>query len=331
MKQKNIVTNLAIILFISFVTASVYISHQSKISDNQASNTPLSNLKLYTEAEFDSLIKLNISNKNGDFTFEKTNKSPFLIWEMITPRQIAANSNFFEKISLLFKNSNVKKIFPDDKINNSNFSLEKPLATLTLLFKDGHQNIVYIGLLNTIDNSLYLKIKNRQGIYHIESPDFSFENATIAEFIESQVFNLNFKNISNVNFNNFKNNAQLDLQLANAEWLINNKDLADTNKLQTYFQDLSNLKASFVLDKLTDQQKSLVNNLKKNAEYKMLVKDLNQNTIEFHIGPMIKEFAGIDLKGESFYLVTHNLNSNIYLLSKESYDLYNVKIDQFKK
>jgi hypothetical protein len=33
--------------------------------------------------EVDSLTKINVSNKNGDFTFEKTNKSPFLIWEMI--------------------------------------------------------------------------------------------------------------------------------------------------------------------------------------------------------------------------------------------------------
>lgn len=331
MQKKNLVTNLIIAMFIGFVSTAIYISQQSKINDNQVSNTPLSNLKLYTEAEFDSLIKLNISNKNGDFTFEKTNKSPFLIWEMITPRQIAANAVFFEKISQLFKNSNVKKIFPDDKINNSNFSLEKPLATLTLLFKDGHQNIIYIGLLNTIDNSLYLKIKNRQGIYHIEAPDFSFENATIAELIESQVFSLSTKNISSFNIYNHRSNSLMEIQMVNNEWLINNKEIADTNKLQNYFQDLSNIKASFVLDKLTEQQKSLTNNLKKNSDYKIIVKDLNQNAIEFHVGPVIKEFPGVDLKGESFYLATHNANNNIYLISKESFDLYNLKIEQLKK
>lgn len=331
MKQKNIVTNLAIILFIFFVSASIYISQQSKISDNIASNTPLSNLKLYTEIEFENLTKLNISNKNGDFTFEKTNKSPFLIWEMITPRQIAANASFFEKINQLFKNSNVKKIFPDDKINNSNFSLEKPLATLTLLFKDGHQNIIYIGLLNTIDNSLYLKIKNRQGIYHIEAPDFSFENATISELIESQVFNLNLKNLSNIKFINNKTKIEIDLSHIKNEWMINNKDVADSNKLQNYLQDLSNLKASFVLDKLTDQQKTQVNNLKKLIDYKIIASDISQNAIEFQIGPMIKEFNGVELKGESYYLATNSISNNIYLFSKENYDLYNIKSDQFKK
>lgn len=331
MKQKNIVTNLAIVLFILFVTASIYISQQSKINDNQTSNTPLSNLKLYSDVEFDSLTKINVSNKNGDFTFEKTNKSPFLIWEMITPRQIAANASFFEKMSQLFKNSNVKKIFPDDKINNSNFSLEKPMATITLLFKDGHQNIIYIGLLNTIDNSLYLKIKNRQGIYHIEAPDFSFENATIAELIESQVFNLNVKSLSSINFINNKTKIPTDFIFTNNEWLINNKEPADVVKLQTFIQDLANLKASFVLDKFTDQQKSFLNNVKKNYDFKIAAKDANQNLIEFQIGPMLKEFPGIDLKGENYYLATHSINNNVYLLSKESYDLYNLKIEQFKK
>lgn len=329
--KKNIVTNTVILLFILFVSSSIYLSQLSKTSENIANNTPLSNLKLYTEIEFDSLTKLNFANKNGDFTFEKTNKSPFMAWEMITPRQIAADAGFIEKISTLFKNSNVKKIFPDDKINNANFSLEKPLATLTLLFKDGHQNIVYIGLLNTIDNSLYLKIKNRQGIYHIEAPEFSFENATLAELIESQVFNLNLKNIASINFVNQKTNTQTDIIHQNNEWLMNNKEIADETKLQSYIQELSSLKASFVLDKLTDQQKSIVANLKKNFNYKILVKDLTQNSIEFQIGPKITEFNGLDLKGESFYLASHNLNNNLYLLSIDSFNLYDLKADQFKK
>ena len=119
-------------------------------------------------------------------------------WHMVSPRDISANSVFIEKLFNALTVIKVKKLLPDEKIANSNFSLDKPTSTLTLIDQNGHAINITIGLMNTIDNSTYLKIADRSGIYHVEAPSVSLENVTVQDLIESQIISIDLKTIKNL-------------------------------------------------------------------------------------------------------------------------------------
>lgn len=330
--KKNFSNNFIYFGFIFFVIMTAYFSNVFKAPENKV-EVSQKNLKLYPESQIAILSKLTFSNKNGSYNFEKTDKSEVSPWEMLSPRAITASSSFFEKIYSLLQTSNIKKVYPDDKINYTNFSLEKPLATLELTFKNNTQNTVYIGLLNTIDKSLYLKIKGKDGIYHVDSPDILFENLTIIDLIESQIFTLDLNNISKISLYKGKKTGPTFFEIYKKEniWYSKSDKEIDPNVLDNFIGDISTLKSSFILDKQTEVQKKSIANAKKNPEYTLEIEDSKQNKVEYNISGLIKEMPSIDLKGEPYFIISSSINSTAYLVKKEFYNLFDLKIDKFIK
>ena len=252
---------------------------------------------------------------------------------MVTPSDISANSLFIEKLFNALAVIKIKKLLPDEKINNSNFSLDKPTSTLTLSDEGGKSIMIQIGLMNTIDNSTYLKISGRPGIFHVDAPNVSLENATILDLIESQIISINLETI--VTFKIFHGNKKsgtpsFEIEKKNGGWFDHQGNQLAVDKISEYFQDLSNLKSSFIIDKQTDSQKRQINSLSHNAEYIVSIEDNKENIIDYNISGLTRDLSDIDLKNEDHFVVTITDNSTAYVVKKEFYELFNRKTDAFR-
>jgi hypothetical protein len=257
--------------------------------------------KIFAPNYLNQIQRLSLKNKSGIYLFERNEKNQISPWRMISPRVISANSLFMEKIFTSLNSIKIKKVFPDEKINNSNFSIDKPTSTLTLIDPTGKTMTIFVGLMNTIDNSTYLKIQGKPGIYHVEAPSVSLENATIQSLVESQIISIERETILVFKiFHGNKKNASptLEIRKKNGLWFDHEDNTLSDEKIDDYFQDLSNLKSSFIIDKQTDAQKKQIANLAHNPAYVVSIEDIKGNTIDYRISELVKDLSDINLKNE---------------------------------
>ena len=185
---------------------------------------------------------------------------------------------------------------------------------------------VNVGLLNTIDNTIYLKVSAKNNIYQVEVPSVSLEDATILDLVESKIFSIDLESINSfqVSFHN-KSSKEIKIHKKDSSW-VNNADIPlPQDKVDEYFQDLSTIKSSFVLDSQTDLQKKYITNLTRNPEIILTAKDNKANIITYKISSLVYNFPDIDLKNAPYFLVTISNNQTAYIVKKEFLDLFNKK------
>ena len=284
-------------------------------------------VSLFKEKDLAPIAKISLKNKSGNYIFEKLEKNQISPWHMTSPRDVTANSIFIEKLFHSLTSNKIKNIFPNDRINNSNFSLEKPNAIITLETKESKKPLVInVGLLNTIDNTTYIKISDRSSIFQVEVPSISLENATILDLIESKIFSIDLESINTfkVAFSK-KSTIGLNIHKKNTQWVSNDNQVMPQDKIEEYFQDLSVIKSSFVLDSQTDLQKRQIAILVKNPEITLTAEDNKKNIITYRISSLVYTFPDIDLKNNPYFLVSISNNQTAYIVKKEFLELFNKK------
>jgi len=332
MSKRKIASNIILLLFSIVVAAAAFFSELFQ-NNLKTGKQMIEQSKLFSNSDLSRIEKITLKNKSGEFVFERNATTQNSPWHMSAPRDLSANSVFIEKLFESLTIIKVKKIFPDEKINSSNFSIDKPTATLTLLDPTGISTVIHFGLMNSIDNSTYLKIVSRPGIYHVEAPSVSLENATLLNLIESQIINLNVDTIESLKiFKSNKKNVQplVDFNKKGINWFDAEGAQLSSDKIDEFFQDLSVLKSTFILDKQTDAQKKQIALLSKNPEFTLVIKDNKENSIEYTISSLTRSISEIDLKNEEFFVVTTSNNTTAYVVKKESLDLFNKKPESFK-
>ena len=332
MSKRKIASNIILLLFFVVVVSAAFFSEMFQ-NHVKTGKQMIEQSKLFSNSDLSQIEKITLKNKSGEFVFERNSNTPNSPWHMSAPRDLSANSVFIEKLFESLTVIKVKKIFPDEKINSSNFSIDKPTATLTLLDPNGITTVIHFGLMNSIDNSTYLKIVSRPGIYHVEAPSVSLENASLLNLIESQIFNLNIDTIESLKiFKSNKKNLQplVDLTKKGINWFGSEGAMLSIDKIDEFFQDLSVLKSSFILDKQSDLQKKQIAALSKNPEYTLIIKDNKENSIEYTISNLTHTINELDLKNEEFFVVTTSNSSTAYVVKKESLELFNQKSENFK-
>jgi hypothetical protein len=98
------------------------------------------------------------------------------------------------------------------------------------------------------------------------------------------------------------------------------------DKIEEYFQDLSTIKSSFVIDTISDQQKRMISTLMRSPEISLNAIDNKNNIITYRISSLFNNFPDLDLKDSSYFLVTISNNQTVYVVKKEFLDLFNKKL-----
>lgn len=331
MKKRQLASNLILFLFLLVVAAAALFSEIFQTPVKTGSQI-LEQARVFTMNDLSAIKRITLKNKTGEFIFERNPSNQSSPWHMISPRDVSANSLFIEKLFGDLTTIKIKKIFPDEKINASNFSLDKPTSTLYLTAEDGKTITVIVGLINTIDHTTYLKISERNGIFHVEAPNVPLENATMFDLIESQIFAINQDNVINLKITkgNKKSPPLLEIKKKEGNWYDQEGNLLIKEKVDDYFLELSNLKSSFIIDKQTEAQKRQISNLSRNPDYIVSIEDNKSNSVDYIVSGMIKDLSDLSLKNEEHFIVGLSNNSTIYVLKKEFHDVFNHKSDYLK-
>ena len=332
MQKRKLASNLILFLFFIFVTIAALFSDIFQTPIKSVSQV-IEQAQLFTTQNLELIKRISLKNKSGEYIFERDTSTQPNLWHMVAPKEISANSLFIEKLFNSLTSIKVKKTYPDEKLNTSNFSIDKPTSTLNLIDQNGKTITILFGLMNTIDNSTYLKIIGRNDIYHVEAPSVSLENANLLNLIESQIISMNIDTITSIKILHGNKNEDfplLEISKKDGRWLDHFGNLLSKENINLFFRDLTNLKSSFIIEKPTDLQKRQISNLTKSSDYTISIEDDKNVIFKFDVGGFVKEIADIDLKNEEYFLITLPNESTTYILKKEYHEIFNRKSESFK-
>lgn len=329
-KKRKWFSNIILVFFLILVVSTMYLSNIFK-TPIKGQQELIEQSLVFKNKELENVTRLSLKNKSGEFIFERSSTEDSSKWHMTSPRDISVNSVFVEKLFSSLKTINTKKLLDDDKTNNSNFSLEKPTAILTLTDDQDKSIILNVGIMNTIDNSTYLKISEKPGIYHVEAPSISLENITLADLVESSVFDINFNTV--VSFKIFKksNNAPLfEATKKDGNW-INSEDMPiDSEQLEDIMDDFIALKTILTLDSPTDTQKKQTQSLLSKPEYTIKIENADKKALLYRVSTVTDKMSEVLVKEDSYVLISENQTPIIYIVKKEFLDLLDFKEDTKK-
>lgn len=332
MSTHKLTSNIVLFLFFILVAAAAGFSHlfQNPIKNGKQF---IEQTKLFSSNNLALITKITLKNKSGEFVFERDESHPSKPWHMISPRDISGNSIFIDKLFNSLTIIKVKQLYPDEKINISNFSIDKPTSVLTLMDKEEKNTIINFGLVNSIDNSTYLKLNGKPGIYHVEAPTVALEDATLLDLIESQIFTQNLYAIES--FKVFKGSNKstpptLEFFRKGKDWVDNLGIPLSSPKLDEYFQDLFSIKSSFILDKPSETQKKQISTYLQKPEFILSIIDNKNSSIDYSISSVVRSLGEIDLKNEEYFIVSVSNNSTTFIVKKEFLELFTRKTEFFK-
>jgi hypothetical protein len=329
-KKKKWVSNLVLVSFFSLVVGTMFLSNIFK-TPIKGQQELIEQSLVFSNKELENITHLSLKNKSGEFTFERADLQSTSQWHMKSPRDISVNSVFVEK---LFSSLNViktKKLVDDNLTNNSNFSLEKPTAILTLTDDKNKNIILSVGIMNTIDNSTYMKISGKNGIYHVEAPSISLENITLADLVESSVFDINFKTM--LSFKIFKKTSSVptfEIHKKDGIWMTAEDRPIDIKRLEDMIDDFITLKSSFTLDTPTDAQKKQSQLLISNAEYTLKIESTEGKILLYKVSPITKNLVEVPLKDEAHFIINENHSPVIYVVKKDFLKIFELTNDNLK-
>jgi len=201
-----------------------------------------------------------------------------------------------------------------------------------LIDQTGKTTTILVGLMNTIDNSTYLKISGKSGIFHVDAPSVSLENATIVDLVESQIISIDLETILSfrITHGSKKSTPSLEIKKKNENWYDRENNLLSTDKIDDYLNELSALKSTFIVDKPTDAQKRQISSLSRNPAIVISVEDNKGHVIDYNISSVIKDFSDIDLKNEEYFIVTISNNNTAYIVKKSFLELFSRKAESLK-
>lgn len=293
------------------------------------SSKELSKLQfLYTNSDFEKISKLNLKSNLGEFNLAKEDKNT---WMMTTPRSINVNSEIITKILKALEDIKIKKIYPSDQINIANFSLDKPVATLTITDDQNEVKVLSFGLINPIDSSTYLQVKGENVIYHINVLDFPLEKLDVTSLIDTQIFSSNISSITELKiFPPRTSIPSFSVSKKDNEWSSGNLKL-DTASLVTFIEEIKAMKAHIILDQIDENMTLEKEKIFQNSSNKIEVTEDNGNVITYDISMPFNSLTNVKVEKRQNILIRASNRKHVFVVNKDYLKLFSKKVNQLKE
>ena len=276
--------------------------------------------KLFAAQHLSKLKAIIVKNNLGSFQLEKDTGDSNTPWGLVSPRRMPADTKRITHMLSTLEDMSVKTIFPKDKINIQNFSLDDPLLKMTFIDTAGPEFSLYLGLINPIDNSTYAMLSSQEAIYHVNIPKFSLGNLDYTYFIDSRIFTFDPGNLTQLKiFKGTRSSRNLSLQFQKKEsaWIGKNGHALDPKKVLDMARDIAAIRSLFIIDKKDAKVEKKLAKFMKRPLYSIEIKDQDNQTYEYTISRPISGLPGLKLEKWKNFAITASNRRFPYILNRE--------------
>ena len=289
--------------------------------------------RLYTDGDFKNIKKISLKNTLGSYELKKLPQGSSNEWGLISPRRLPADDSVMQNFFKSLKNIRIRKVYQNDVINRSNFSLDSPLMKISMDSSENQKaNVLKFGLVNPIDNSTYIYTSKNDAIYHIDAINFSFESLDLSDFVDSNIFSIKPQNVAKLKIYRGlpQGNPRFLANHKNEKWFGTNQRPLDEEKLMRFFDELLSLKSLFILDNPSVELKKRVEQFLDNSIYSIEIQDHQGKTHTYQISTVINSLPEIKMEKAKYFIMQASDREYPYLVSKEHLTLFTKRDSQFK-
>ncbi len=262
---------------------------------------------------------ISLKNKIGQFDLQKPDRSSS--WLVTSPRKLPASDNTVTAIFTLLENIRVLKLYDNEPINRSNFSLENPYLSIEVATKNNIKYTIDFGLINPIDGTSYIYASNTDHIYHIDEIDISLATLDLNDIVDGRVFIFSPSRVSSLTISRISGGGSLptqQLKQVDKSWIDLHKKTIPSEIVMEYLNELSSIKSTLILDSLTEEQLKEIGPMRDNLQYELSVKDIDENTTTFNISQMVnKNISDYKIEKNKTILIHNKGQGPIYVLNRD--------------
>jgi hypothetical protein len=289
------------------------------------SSQELSKLQyLFTDADIKGINEFRLETSLVDFKVKKENSG----WLLTTPRNINANEKLINDILSSLKTVRIKKIYPRDEINLANFSLNNPLAKLTLTTNTGREKTLSFGLVNPINNTTYVSLDTDDAIYHVNLLGVPIEKIELANIIDSRIFSMPWQEVESIKITN-KNQLKLDIKKEKRIWYQGRRQLAE-DRVTKFLQEVVNIKSTVILDERTDKLERRLKGLLEKPFFKMEIKTKSGEIVTYDVSYVLNSLPDIKMEKKQNFIIRASNRKHPFVVNKSYVKYFYYKNSSFK-
>jgi hypothetical protein len=312
-----------ILLFLGLF-AEVFVSSAPEVDLAQIYANPV------PVTELQRLKTLRLSNKQGTFLFENTNPEGVLSgpWQMIEPQSLQVKGDVITKIIDALNVIRVRNFHSMEPINITSFSLDNPTLTLNFTTVKEKSFEIKMGLINPIDHSAYLSLSSQNQIYQIDPIEMALESYDLAQLVESKVLALNPEALAALEIYGLEG-LNLKLLKKDGLWIDQAGTVLSESKISKIFERLGNLKSLSILENLTPEQKTFLEQAMATPVYSLKL-ITGQTVRTYVIGEIKGSPPGLTLPSQVNYALSSEEKESFVLIDKEQLRVFETKAKDLK-
>ncbi|MBT3235956.1 MAG: DUF4340 domain-containing protein [Bdellovibrionales bacterium] len=286
---------------------------------------------LFPSQRWVDLKAIELVNTMGSLRLELNGSE----WSLTNPRRLPANPKAVNRVVSELKQVVIKKIYPNDKINSANFSLNNPLFTIRLMFVGEEERTIRVGLVNPVDNSTYVTLSGgSNAIYHINALTNSLDQMLLTDFIDSRIVTLGIDQIKQIIiYRGAKEQRRVRLRLsnsANGGWSAPSSARLSTAKVEKFLSTLVGLKSHMILDRSSLESSQQIKNYLKRPLYTLELLDWAGESRTYRISHLIKKLDSVKIEERENFIISASDRMHPYLLHKDRMNLFTKREWRFR-
>ncbi|TNE95210.1 MAG: DUF4340 domain-containing protein [Deltaproteobacteria bacterium] len=284
---------------------------------------------LFTKDQIVKFDKIKIENRLGEFSLAKNEHGH---WDLTEPRLLPASEELVTKLTRTLEGVKIRKLFPKDPINLSNFSLDNPLMKIKLSSSTSGdiEEEVHFGLVNPIDNSTYIFSESKEVIYHVDALANSLEGLGLSDFVDSKVFTMHPGSVSSFELYRGRSSLQLSLSKEKNQWMIKPEKPVQPEEVNSYLNELLEIRSALILDRLTDKLSETLDKLLTTPFYFIKVTTADGTEVTYEISTIVNSLPDVKLDKGQIYIIRASNRSHPYVFTKDSFKHYGKRNSSFK-
>lgn len=268
----------------------------------------------------ESINSILLQNKIHMIRLTKDNSGHWFSQNNEKNTKVPVREDFMNGLISTISSINLQKNFSNDALNRANFSLNEPLATMTITSDDGRTYRIKIGISNPISKSSYLTVNDSPKIYQIDMISNRILNFHQEEIFDDRIFSFTITKMQSISFD-WPGLPKKTINLAKDQqkWVDGQNLEIASEQVNLLLKTLRNIKSVKMFHPQVEE-----------ATYNQLLTQINQST--FSIEVQFKEenyqFKGARgnqrelanlVKSSEFYLVKELSRNEISIMSKEDF------------
>jgi len=288
------------------------------------SNQGLVPKSLFFQENMHTAKEVWLKNRLGEFHFKKSEGR----WNLIVPRKLPAEEKSLAVLFKTLKNIKIKKLYLKDPLTLSSFSLDTPLMEVKIIHEDGDQDEIKFGMIDSISNSTYLTVSDKNSIFQIDMLDYSLEKLDLTYFINPRIFSQSPMKITSVKIFQGKK-IKLSIDQKEGQWVGKNGRALAMPKVEKYIENLTNLKSDVILDEMPNKVRKRIHHYLSRPLYTLEILDEVGTKYTYNISTIINSFPNLKIERKQSFIITASNREHPYLLSKKYLKLFNKRDRSF--